>query len=53
MADLFSGLLRQSKNYAAHRVGLKLVEQEMASLDNNLGQESLRYIDKYNLRSLG
>jgi hypothetical protein len=53
MAELFSGLLLEAKNFAINRTSMKLVEQEMMNLDNSLGPDSLRYIDKYNLRSLG
>jgi hypothetical protein len=53
MAGLFAGLLLEAKNFVADRTSLKMVEQEMVNLDKSLGQDTLRYVDQYNLRSLG
>jgi len=52
MAGLFAGLLLEAKNFVADRTSLKMVEQEMVNLDKSLGQDTLRYVDQYNLRSL-
>ncbi len=52
LAHLLSALLQEAKNFAANTISPKLVEQEMANLDKNLGMDTLRYVDEYNLRSL-
>lgn len=50
LVDLFSALLRAAKEFASRMTNLKVVEQELKTLDQNLSAESLKYIDKYGLR---
>jgi hypothetical protein len=51
LAGYLSRLLQEAKSFAVNMINLKVVEQEMKLLDNNLSRENLRYIDKYKLRS--
>ncbi len=48
LADLLLALLRAAKRYTANVTELRMVEQEMMSLDKNLGPETRSFIDKYN-----
>jgi len=52
LGNFLFALLQEAKKFAVDMTSLKLVEQEMASLDRNMGPEALRDLDKYNLRSL-
>ncbi len=52
LAERLSTLLQEAKNFAADMINFKIVAQEMRILDNNLSADNLRYIDKYNLRSI-
>jgi len=51
LAERLSTLLQEAKNFAVNIINLKVVEQEMRILDNNLSTDNLRYLDKYGLRS--
>jgi hypothetical protein len=50
LAGCLSRLLAEAKSFAVNMINLKVVEQEMKLLDNNLSSDNLRYIDKYDLR---
>jgi hypothetical protein len=50
LAGCLSRLLAEAKSFAVNMINLKVVEQEMKLLDNNLSSDNLRSIDKYNLR---
>jgi hypothetical protein len=50
LADRLSTLLQEAKNFAVNMINLRVVEQEMRILDNNLSMDNLRYVDKYGLR---
>jgi hypothetical protein len=52
LAERLSVLLQEAKNFAVNIINLRIVEQEMRILDNNLSTDNLRYIDKYRLRSV-
>ena len=52
LAGHLSRLLQEAKSFAVNMINLKVVEQEMKLLDNNLSSENLRYVDKYNLRTV-
>jgi hypothetical protein len=51
LAGPLSTLIHEAKNFAGNMIDLKVVEQEMKILDNNLSTASLSYIDKYGLRN--
>lgn len=50
LAARLSTLLQEAKLFAVNMTNLRVVEHEMRILDNNLGAESLRHVDKYDLR---
>jgi hypothetical protein len=50
LVDLFSALLREAKSFASSMTDLKVVEQELKFLDQNLDAQALKYVDKYELR---
>ena len=52
LADRLSILLKAARDYAGEATNLKMVEQEMRLLDRNLSGDSLKHIDKHNLRSV-
>jgi hypothetical protein len=52
LADRLSILLQEAKTFAVNVINLRVVEQEMRILDNNLSTDNQRYIDKYGLRSV-
>lgn len=52
LADRLSTLLNAARDYAGEATNLKMIEQEMRLLDRNLSPESLKHIDKHNLRSV-
>jgi hypothetical protein len=51
LAERLAVLLREAKSFAVNMINLPIVAHEMKSLDNTVGTDSLRYIDKYNLRN--
>ena len=51
LANRLSTLLQEAKIFAGNMTNLKVVDQEMRILDNNLSMDNLRYVDKYGLRS--
>jgi hypothetical protein len=51
LATGLSTLLQEAKTFAGNMTNLKVVEQEMKILDNNLSVDNLRSVDKYGLRS--
>ena len=52
LARYLSILLREARNFAGNMTNLKTLEHEIEILDNNLSADTLRYLDKYNLRSI-
>lgn len=51
LATRLSTLLQEAKTFAGNMTNLKVVEQEMKILDNNLSVDNLQFVDKYGLRS--
>lgn len=50
LANLLREILRESRNFAADMTDGRMVEQEILSLDSSVKPETLRFIDRYDLR---
>ncbi|HUI90251.1 MAG TPA: hypothetical protein VLX61_16145 [Anaerolineales bacterium] len=51
LGNLLAAMLRQAEDFASNRINLRLVKQEINDLARRFDKDTLRDIDKYDLRS--